>query len=142
MIRLLAIVCILSVACGAQAQSVKKEKAGNAGDHSKPPGAAAQESTAPTAPGTPTRVDLSAVPSTPVNSSPVNAPAPNKELLQPSGQGPAVPYRTTQTGSTQPGNATSNQFNLGNKKATNTIYYDNNGKMTGSGTSIQLGGGK
>jgi hypothetical protein len=39
----------------------------------------------------------------------------------------------------QPVNAQTQQFNLGNQKASSTIYYDNTGKMTGHQTTIQLG---
>lgn len=89
----------------------------------------------------PAKVDLTRDPGVPA----ATAPQPNPSLLQPAGQGVAQPYRTMQPANglnttTQPVNATSNQFNLGNQKATNTIYYDNAGRVTGSGTSIKLGG--
>lgn len=88
------------------------------------------------------RIDLSRDPGI---QSPVAGPQPNNRLLNPKGQGTAQPFRTTQTGTglnnaTQQVNATSNQFNLGNQKATNTIYYDNAGRMTGTNTTIRLGG--
>lgn len=91
---------------------------------------------------TPTRISLSDAPAMPAQS----GARINKDLLQPAGQGPATPYRTTQTttgigGTTvQPVNATSNQINLGNQKATNTIYYDQSGRVIGNNSSIQLGG--
>jgi len=36
-------------------------------------------------------------------------------------------------------NTQSSQINIGNKKATSTIQYDNSGKIRGNGTSIQFG---
>ena len=36
-------------------------------------------------------------------------------------------------------NTRSTQMNIGNKKATSTIHYDNSGKVKSTGTSIQLG---
>lgn len=150
MVRLILTACILFATAGANAQDIKKDKANAASERNKPANAELQQTTtAPSAPATesaPVRIDLSTAPAQPVNSSPVNASTPNKDLLQPSGTGPATPYRTTQTSTTpagttvQPVNATSNQFNLGGTKGTSTIYYDNSGKVTGSGTSIQLGG--
>lgn len=141
-------ICILFAAAQVQAQNVQKDKTNAAGERNKPAGAAATETTPSSAPAkenVPPRIDLSAVPAQQSSSNPADPSTPNKDLLQPSGTGPATPYRTTQTSTTpggtavQPVNATSNQFNLGNTKGTNTIYYDNSGRVTGSGTSIQLG---
>lgn len=36
-------------------------------------------------------------------------------------------------------NTQSSEINLGTKKATSTIHYDNSGRIQGSGTSIELG---
>ncbi|MBS1774248.1 MAG: hypothetical protein JST82_15425 [Bacteroidetes bacterium] len=36
-------------------------------------------------------------------------------------------------------NSQSTQYNMGNTKATNTINYDNSGKVQGSSTTIQFG---
>ena len=110
-----------------QATPVQKEEIQTATSNIQPP----QE-----------RIDLSRDPGIPA---PAAAPQPNNRLLNPRGQGVAQPFRITQAGtginnSTQQVNATSNQFNLGNQKATNTIYYDNAGRMTGTNTTIQLGG--
>lgn len=76
-----------------------------------------------------------------------NQASPNPQLVQPAGNTAPTPYQTTMnasspgtTGSTvQPVNAKTQQFNLGNQKASSTIYYDNTGKMTGHQTTIQLG---
>ncbi|HTN45578.1 MAG TPA: hypothetical protein VL098_04470 [Flavipsychrobacter sp.] len=38
----------------------------------------------------------------------------------------------------QPLNTQSQQLNIGNKKATSTIQYDNSGKVRGNGTTIDL----
>lgn len=144
MIRLILTSCLLLTGLAVQAQDKAQGK-------TKTTPAQQQELLAPdTKPApaeaapVPTRISLSDAPAMPA---PSGAKV-NKDLLQPSGQGPATPYRTTQTttgigGTTvQPVNATSNQFNLGNQKATNTIYYDQSGRVIGNNSSIQLGGKK
>lgn len=143
MIRLFITSCLLLTGIAAQAQNKVVNKTGETVPVRQEQAAALKAETSPVE--APTRIDLSRdVPATDAKPA---GPVVNNQLLQPSGQGVAQPYRTTQVneggmnGTTvQPVNATSNQFNLGGQKATNTIYYDNSGRMTGNSTSIKLGG--
>jgi len=51
-----------------------------------------------------------------------------------------TPYSSSQLDNNgQPLNVQSSEINIGNKKATNVIQYDQSGKIRGSGTTIELG---
>ena len=39
----------------------------------------------------------------------------------------------------QPMNLQNQQYNMGGVKATNSVYYDNSGKVQGSGTTLEFG---
>lgn len=74
-----------------------------------------------------------------------DAPAPIKDSSNIQNVKIATPVINTPNSSSQldingqPLNTQTNQINIGNKKATSTIHYDNSGKVRGNGTTIELG---